>query len=201
MPGTAPAVSTEREALIAYLVQQREGLKNAAFGLTEEQIRAKPTRSDLSLGGLLKHAAVTERGWVSTMLGRPEEGDEQAYEDNFSLTESDTLVGLLATFDEVAEETEAAVQSLSDLSVCVQLPSAPWFPSNPEGYSARWILLHVIEELARHAGHADIIREHIDGATNYELLAAVEGWPETDWIKPWRPAADSTTLNSASATG
>ena len=84
MPGNAPAVTSEREALIAYLVQQREGLKNAAFGLTEEQIRAKPTRSDLSLGGLLKHAAATERGWVSTMLGRPEEGDDQAYVEGLS---------------------------------------------------------------------------------------------------------------------
>lgn len=165
MPGTAPAVTTEREALTAYLVQQREGLKNAAYGLTEEQIRAKPTRSALSLGGLLKHAAVTERDWVATMLGRPEANDEQAYGDTFAVIESDTLAGLIDRFDEVARDTEAAVDSLTDLDVRVQLPSAPWFPSNPEGFSARWILLHLIEELARHAGHADILREHIDGAT------------------------------------
>ena len=56
----------------------------------------------------------------------------------------------------------------------------------------RWILIHVIEELARHAGHADIIREHIDGATMYELMAGAEGWPETPWIKPWRPAGSAT---------
>ena len=49
---------------------------------------------------------------------------------------------------------------------------------------------HLINELARHAGHADIIRESIDGATMYELIAAIEGWPETDWIKPWRPAGN-----------
>ena len=47
----------------------------------------------------------------------------------------------------------------------------------------------VINELARHSGHADIIRESIDGATMYELIAGLEGWPETDWIKPWKPAA------------
>jgi hypothetical protein len=52
----------------------------------------------------------------------------------------------------------------------------------------RWVLLHLIEELARHAGHADIVRESIDGATAYELMAAAEGWPETDWLKPWKPA-------------
>ena len=52
----------------------------------------------------------------------------------------------------------------------------------------RWVALHLIEELTRHAGHADIIRESIDGATMYELMAGLEGWPETDWIKPWKPA-------------
>lgn len=187
MPGMAPPVTTEREALLAYLVQQREGLKNAAFGLTEEQIRLTPTRSALSVGGLLKHAAATERDWVATMLSRPQEKGEQAYVDTFSLTEGDTLDGLVANLDQMAQETEAAVNSLPDLGVCVQLPSAPWFPSNPDGFSARWILLHLIEELARHAGHADIIREHIDGATTYELMAAAEGWPETEWVTPWRP--------------
>jgi hypothetical protein len=47
-------------------------------------------------------------------------------------------------------------------------------------------VLHLIEEVARHAGHADIVRESIDGATMYELMAAAEGWPETEWLKPWR---------------
>ena len=72
--------------------------------------------------------------------------------------------------------------ALDDLGDKVQLPAAPWYPHDPEGFSARWILLHVLEELARHAGHADIIREHIDGATMYELMAGAEGWPETDWL-------------------
>jgi uncharacterized damage-inducible protein DinB len=175
--------------LLTYLVQQRKGLKNAAYGLTEEEIRLKPTKSALSVGGLLKHAAATERGWTATMLGRPEESDEHAYENNFLLTDADTLEGLVAGIDQAARDTEAAVGSLPDVDVRVQLPAAPWFSRDPNGVSARWILLHLIEELARHAGHADIIREHIDGATTFELTAAVEGWPETEWVKPWRPAA------------
>ena len=52
----------------------------------------------------------------------------------------------------------------------------------------RWVALHLIEELSRHAGHADIIRESVDGATMYELMAAAEEWPETDWIKRWKAA-------------
>ena len=51
------------------------------------------------------------------------------------------------------------------------------------------MLLHLIEEVARHAGHADIVRESIDGATFYALQAAAEGWPATDWLQPWEPAA------------
>jgi uncharacterized damage-inducible protein DinB len=191
MPGNPPPVDTEREALTVYLVQQRDGLKNAAYGLTEEQLRDRPSVSALSVGGLIKHAALTERSWAQIMVGQPGMSSEDAYLDTFSVGDDETLASLIADFDEVARQTEAAIDSLPDLGVRVQLPSAPWFPSNPDGYSARWILLHVIEELARHAGHADIIREHIDGATMYELMAGAEGWPETDWIKPWKPKQQS----------
>lgn len=187
MPANPPPVKTERDAFIAYLFQQRDGLRCAAFGLTEEQIRVKPTRSALSVGGLIKHCAVTERGWLQVILGEAASADEQAYLDNFALTDEDTLDSLLAELDRVAQQTESVIRGLDDLGDTVQLPQAPWYPRNPEGYSARWILFHVLEELARHAGHADIIREHIDGATMYELLAGAEGWPETDWIKPWKP--------------
>jgi hypothetical protein len=187
VPGTPPSVSTEREALVAYLVQQREGLKNAAFGLTEEQARSRPTVSALTVGGLIKHASITERGWIETMRGNVGYANEQAYTDSFTLAPDETLGSVIADLDQVAADTEAAVAALDDLDDRVQLADAPWYPKDPDGFSARWILLHVIEELARHAGHADILREHIDGATMYELMAAAEGWPETDWLKPWRP--------------
>lgn len=186
MPGNPPPVESERDALIAYLVQQRDGLKYAAYGLTEEQIRLKPTVSSLSIGGLLKHAAETERGWADILGGQQEQSDDQAYVDSFSISDDETLASLIAAVDEVAAHTESVVAGLEDLSVKVQLPEAPWYPPNPDGYAARWVLLHIIEELARHAGHADILREHIDGATMFELMAGAEGWPETEWIKPWR---------------
>ena len=193
MPGNPPSVNTEREALVVYLRQQRDGLKYAAYGLTEEQIRLKPTASALSVGGLIKHAASMEKGWTQTMTGNRDSGSERAYFDSFKLSEDDTLQSVIADFDQVAAETEAAVAGLEDLGARVRLPEAPWMPVDPGGFSARWILLHVIEELARHAGHADIIREQIDGATMYELMAGAEGWPETDWIKPWRPAGEKAS--------
>jgi uncharacterized damage-inducible protein DinB len=196
MPGNPPSVNTEREALVAYLVQQRDGLKYAAHGLTEEQARARPTVSALSVAGLIKHAATTEKSWIQTMTGNVDYANERAYLDSFTLTEEETLESVIAGLDRVAAETEAAVAALDDLGDKVQLPAAPWYPQDPEGFSARWILLHVLEELARHAGHADIIREHIDGATMYELMAAAEGWPETDWLKPWRPKVDGDSAGS-----
>jgi hypothetical protein len=61
----------------------------------------------------------------------------------------------------------------------------PWFPDGVEAWSVRWVLLHLIEETARHAGHADIVRESIDGATAFPVMAAAEGWPATPWLQPW----------------
>jgi hypothetical protein len=82
-------------------------------------------------------------------------------------------------------ETEAVIAGIEDLGQAVPVPDAPWFPKDVEAWSVRWVLLHLIEEVARHAGHADIVRESLDGATCYELLAAAEGWPATDWLQPW----------------
>ena len=196
MPGNPPPFSTEKEGLLLYLRQQRDGLRYAAYGLTEEQIRLRPTHSALTIGGLLKHAASTEHGWTQLMIGGSNEATEESYVQEFHVHDTDTLTGLVARLDGVAAATEAATNGLESLDVSVSLPEAPWYPQASQGYSARWILLHVLEELARHAGHADILREHIDGATMFELMAGAEGWPETEWIKPWRPpeaAADAPT--------
>ena len=186
MPGTVPPVVDERDGLMQYIAQQHSGIRHTAFGLSEQQIRATPTRSAISIGGLLKHVAVMERGWMATMLQRPKAGT--AYGDDWQVTPDDTLESLLDDLDACAQETEAAVAGIADLSQPVPVPrDAPWFPADVEAWSVRWVLLHLIEELARHAGHADIVREHIDGATMYELMAGAEGSPETPWLKPWRP--------------
>ena len=90
----------------------------------------------------------------------------------------------------MAKETEAIVAAITDLDRPVPVPKGvPWFPDDVEAWSVRWVLLHLIEEIARHAGHADIVRESIDGATMYELMAAAEGWPATDWLQPWSPSS------------
>lgn len=184
MPGNAPPVQTEVEGLLAYLRQQRAGLLNAGFGLSPEQLRATPTVSSLSVDGLIKHASRTERQWADVIAGQSSQ-DEQAYADSFALGPDDTLESLTAEVAETAAATEAVVGSVG-LEAEVTLPPAPWMPTGG-GYTARWVVLHIFEELSRHAGHADLIREHIDGATMYALMAGSEGWPETAWLKPWRP--------------
>jgi uncharacterized damage-inducible protein DinB len=192
MPGQVPPVPDERTGLLAYLAQQRDALRFAAYGLTDEQARATPTASALSVGGLIKHVAATERGWMDDVLQRNRGSDAQAetdYHDNFRLLPGETLAGVLARYDEVTRETEAIIAGIPDLGQPVPVPQGvPWFPDDVEAWSVRWVLLHLIEETARHAGHADIVRESIDGATSYALMAAAEGWEPTPWLQPWKPA-------------
>jgi hypothetical protein len=112
------------------------------------------------------------------------------YEAGFRLAPDQTLASALARLDAVAEETERVIGGISDLDQPVPVPKGvPWFPQDLEAWTVRWVLLHLVEELARHAGHADILREMIDGATMYELMAAAEGWPATDWLTPWSAAS------------
>lgn len=191
MPAHPPPTPDERSQLLAYLEQQRDGLRNAAFGLTDDQARSAPSVSALTVGGLVKHVTRTEQYWVDLILSRERPGaDEAGYDHGFTMVPDETLAGLLAAYDAVAAETVAVVESIDDLNQPVPVPTGvPWFPADLEAWTVRWVLLHLVEETARHAGHADIVRESIDGATMYELLAAAEGWPATDWLTPWSPPA------------
>lgn len=196
MAAQVPPVADERDGLIAYLDQQRDAFVSVSFGLTEEQIRMTPTAGSLSVGGLIKHVTTCERGWADRMAAAPDapslpersvDDESQAWGDDFRVADGETLDGLLSGLAAVGDRTREVLQR-ADLDAAVPVPrDAPWFPKDIDAWSVRWVAMHIVEELARHAGHADIVRESIDGATMYELVAAREGWPETDWLKPWRP--------------
>jgi len=188
MPGQVPVLTDERELLLAYVAQQRDGIRYAAYGLTDEQARRTPTAGALSIGGLITHVTAMERGWIDLILQRPSSiGGEAGYADGFALAPDRSLADALADLDAVAAETAHVVRSLP-LDHPVPVPrGVPWFPDDVEAWSLRWVLLHLVEEIGRHAGHADIVRESIDGATMYELMAGAEGWPATDWLQPWTP--------------
>jgi hypothetical protein len=193
MPGQGPPVADEREGLLAYLAQQRDVIRIAAYGLTDAQARLAPTAGPLSVGGLVKHVATVEQGWIDIVLQReraPRDDPGDDYEANFRLGPNETLADVFSFYDEVAKETEAAIAGIADLGQPVPVPQGvPWFPDDVDAWSVRWVLLHLIQETARHAGHADIVREMIDGATAFPLMAAAEGWPATEWLQPWEPAA------------
>jgi uncharacterized damage-inducible protein DinB len=193
MPMNVRAVTSERDGLLAFLEQHRLAVRHACFGLSEEQARQHPTPSSLSLGGLVKHLAYGERTWLGHIEGRGSEQDGDtgaamaAYFGTFQLSDDETLGGVLTDYADASAETDLVVGGIDDLDRRVELTPAPWLP-DPEGCTVRWVLLHLVEETARHAGHADILREALDGALSGPLMAAVEGWPEDGWIKPWRPA-------------
>jgi hypothetical protein len=189
MPGNVRPVTDERDGLLSYLAQQRYVLRLASFGLTDEQAGATPTVSKLSVGGLIKHAASVERNWMSVVLQRSEErGSAEDYEAGFRLGPDETLADVLAVYEEAARDTDLVIASIPDLGQPVPVPrGVPWYAQDVEAWSVRWVLLHLIQETARHAGHADIIREAVDGATAFPLMAAAERWPATPWIKPWEP--------------
>jgi uncharacterized damage-inducible protein DinB len=193
MPGMVSPVPDERSGLLAFLAQQREVLRLTAYGLREEQLWATPTAGTLSIGGLLKHVAAVEEHWVVLALRRPVESAPEDYGRDFRREPTDTMATVLERYASVARHTEEAVAGL-DLDEPVPVPpGVPWFPDDVDAWSVRWVLLHVIEETARHAGHADIVRESIDGATAFPLMAAAEGWPATPWIQPWEPTAEPPT--------
>lgn len=166
---TTSTLDREREALLETLAQQREFLLQTLQGLDQEQATTRTTDSELTLAGLVKHLTSVERSWMSFIEeGEDLEADQvspealEHHEGTFRLTGEETLAGVLADYARAAHQTEDYVRSLPDLERTHQLAPAPWV----EGeifWSARKVLLHLIRESAQHCGHADIIRESLDG--------------------------------------
>jgi uncharacterized damage-inducible protein DinB len=187
MPINAPLVHNDRESLLGFLAHQRHAVRYAAYGLSDDQARRRPAASQLSLGGLVKHLLYGERNWADRMAGLPAgEAEVEAYLASFVLRDDETLAGVLDGYRTAWARTDQVLAGIDDLERRIPLPAAPWYP-DPEKCTVRWILLHLIEETARHAGHADMLREALDGAQSGPLMAAAEGWPDDGWIKPWRP--------------
>lgn len=157
--------SWEKTDLLDALAEQREPLLITVRGLTGEQAVRRTTVSELALGGIVKHLARGEEVWTRIMVkGDGELPDGMLDMGQYRLTAGDTLQGLLERYAAAARATEDAVTVLPDLDHSVPLPRTPWSPPEPEHWSARRILLHLIRETAQHAGHADIIREALKSA-------------------------------------
>jgi hypothetical protein len=159
-------ITGERADLLETLAKHRFLLSNTARDLTDEQAATQTTVSELCVGGLIKHVALTEDGWARFILDGPPPHDASAWEEHangFRMLPGETLAGLIAEYEKVAARTDELVRALPDLDVSQPLPEAPWFEKGAR-WSARRVFLHIVAETAQHAGHADIIREAIDGA-------------------------------------
>jgi hypothetical protein len=157
----------ERATLLGFLDYLRAAIADKAAGVPDPQVRAAGVPSGTSLLGLIKHLAFVERfyflgeevaDWATTMRPTPE----------------DTAEGVLADYREAIARANEVINTYPDLT----LP-APRPPRRGSAPSMRWVLVHMIEETGRHAGHADILRESVDGAAG--LFAGSTNMPVIDW--------------------
>ncbi|MFD8966802.1 DinB family protein [Streptomyces sp. NPDC059568] len=180
-----PTPDGERTDLLAALATARSALTTTVRGLGDEQAGERPTAGALCLGGLIKHVASIEEGWMRFVIegpsalrydlpdgvtwadlaaGTAREVPQWAidHQNDFRMLPGETLAGIVKGYEQVAARSEEIIASVPDLSATHPLPEAPW---NEPGAvrSVRRVLMHVIAETAQHAGHADILRETLDG--------------------------------------
>ncbi|MEU6262590.1 DinB family protein [Saccharopolyspora shandongensis] len=186
--GTTTTLDGERADLLAELATARSALINTTRGLSDEQAGVRPTASALCLGGLIKHVAAMEEQWMRFALegpsamrfdlpdgvtwadlaaGTAREIPQWAIDNQngFRMLPGETLAGVIERYEQVAARSEEIIAAMPDLSTTHPLPEAPW---NEPGavHSVRRVLVHVIAETTQHAGHADILRETLDGQTS-----------------------------------
>lgn len=160
----------EQADILQTLGKHRAFLRFAARDLTDEQAAERTTASELCVGGIIKHVTEVERQWARFIVEGPsvmgrwdDQANMQDYLDGFRMLPGETLAGLLSEYEKTASTTDELVASQRDLDATQPLPEAPWYEKGAS-WTARRVLLHVIAETSQHAGHADIIREAIDGA-------------------------------------
>ena len=157
-----PLIGPERAMLQGWLDWHRQTLLTKCAGLTAEQLKTASTEpSNLTLLGLVRHMTIVERAWFTVRAaGRHDTPDLYVSDDNVD-----------GDFDDVAEadpaENFAAYQAelLASDKVVADLPLDHEFIHRDKPFSLRWVYLHMIEEYARHNGHADLLRERLDGTT------------------------------------
>ncbi|WP_330277581.1 DinB family protein [Lentzea sp. NBC_00516] len=160
-------MTMELNDLLHELNDQRRTFRVTVRGLTAEEAVKRTTVSELTLGGLLKHLTLCERSWTHILTEQPGTPPGMLDWDQYTWT-GDDFDALLKSYDEAVRTTDEAVRTAS-LDKLVPLPSAPW-DQNPQPMSIRRIVLHLIRETAQHAGHADIIRETLDGQSTTAFL-------------------------------
>ena len=162
-PDELVSVGTEREILETFLDGYRTIVRKQLTGLSEEAARTRLVPSATTPAGVVKHLAAVERSWFQrTFAQRTDiQGNARGDDASWVVTDEDTVESLLAEYAEACAASKAVAEgrSLDD-----QVPH-----HRMGKVSLRWIYVHMIEETARHAGHADILREQIDGKTEFDM--------------------------------
>ena len=159
------STGTERATLETFLNGYRDVIRRQLAGLSEEDARRRLVPSRTTLAGIVKHMASVERGWFQHVLGqRPAEeitGDVGGGAMSWTIGPDETVKDVIAEYEQACAESDevAAGMALDD--------SAPH--RRMGRVSLRWVYVHMIEETARHAGHADILREQTDGVTDFGI--------------------------------
>lgn len=153
-----PITADEREMLLGFLRRQRQTVVAAAEGLSDEQAHWAPPDGLMPIIAVLNHLPYVEWRWIDGRYLREEVGRDEELE--FQVPAERTLADVLAAYERRAARTEEIVRGASHLDVpCLGSPGQPPRP----GLNLRWVLLHLIEETAHHAGHADATRTLLDG--------------------------------------
>jgi len=170
--GQPDSTGSERQVLEAFLDFHRQVLVSKVDGIPENEARRRRVPSKTTLAGLIKHMIGVERGWFQEVLaGRNPEDigpNVGGGEESWDLARNETVSSLIKEYEQICEESrQTAARFALDDAV----------PEPDMGQvSLRWIYVHMIEETARHVGHADILREQADGAAGIDGDSAVTTW-------------------------
>jgi uncharacterized damage-inducible protein DinB len=150
-------VASERDVLLHFLNKMRSAVVRTSLGLTEEQQRTPGVASGTNLLGILQHLTGVEEHWFQRVLL----GEVRSVVDSMDVPVSMRSDEVVDSYRAACGRSDEIVRACPDLSVLAKMIN----PGEDRRVSLRAILAHMIEETARHAGHADILREQIDGAT------------------------------------
>ncbi|MBB6627021.1 DinB family protein [Nocardioides sp. KIGAM211] len=162
-----PLDADERATLLGFLDYHRQTLRQKTAGLDAAQLAATHAPSEITLGGMLKHLAFVEHWWFRCVFLGEEYAEPWASVDwradadwDWHSAVDDTPEQLRAILDEAVADSDTIVAGATDLGALSQRAGRAG-----DRFSLRWILVHMVEEYARHNGHADLLREALDGTT------------------------------------
>ena len=193
MPLFAATHTTERDTLLEWIDDALVNARSIVHDLTGDQLRARPVpSSELTLGWLILHIGQVAEDWLGRAAAAPDPLETgRSLPETFEWAEAVNRVDPDATAEEVLAEYDrrcaAGLAHLraADLDARVPVPTEmPWFPSDLAPFNGRWVAQHVLTEINRHSGHADLLREALDGRTMYDLIAEDQGI-DMSYIGAW----------------